>query len=548
MKRLLFLVHRWVGVVLALFMLLWFSSGLIIAFSGSVTQSRGQQLAHSETLSPEAGWLSLGEAWTRSSKARDGRLRDEGARELENAAAEAPENRRWGRGENSIVDARLLHSGGEPHWLVEDDLGRRFSISAIDGELQEFSVEQARRIGEQWLANNKSGPGPSPAIAYLDTLDATSSLRNYQALKPFHRFAVNDGEGTELLISARSGEVLQAASRLERGLYLAGDWLHLFRPLDALGAGELRRTVLTWTGFAAACAGLTGLIIGWLRWRPGWFGKPTYSQGRAQPYRAFWLRWHFWSGLIGGAFAMLWASSGFLSTNPGQIFSPLTASNEELARYLGGEAPAAAMNWRPERLSSTADGAEVVELGWRRLGDQAVLLAYTRDGRRLPQTVAGATAQFDDRALLAAVQRLAGPTQIAEQTLQRDYDSYYYPNHHQGSIEKPLPVVRVELADAGHTHLYVDPQDGRLLLKQDSSRRAYRWLYNAAHHWDFGWLYRHPLWDVWMATWIAFGLVLSVSSVVIGWRRLRRTFGAEEKSSRKAPSSPALAPAVATES
>jgi hypothetical protein len=49
-------------------------------------------------------------------------------------------------------------------------------------------------------------------------------------------------------------------------------------------------------------------------------------------------------------------------------------------------------------------------------------------------------------------------------------------------------------------------------------------VYSALHHWDFGWLYQRPLWDAWMLTWVALGLLLSVSAVVIGWRRLRITF------------------------
>jgi hypothetical protein len=141
-------------------------------------------------------------------------------------------------------------------------------------------------------------------------------------------------------------------------------------------------------------------------------------------------------------------------------------------------------------------------------------------------TAAGASSGFGEDAALAAVRRLAGQTQIATHELLRDYDDYYYPNRRQTAAEKPLPVLRVDLADAGHTSVYVDPVDGRLLAKFDTSRRAYRWLYTAVHHWDFGVFQQRWLWNFWMAVWIAFGLTLSASAVVLGWRRLRRTFGA----------------------
>ncbi len=266
------------------------------------------------------------------------------------------------------------------------------------------------------------------------------------------------------------------------------------------------------------------MILGWLRWRPGFFGRPTYSQGRTQPYREFWFKYHFWAGLLGGIFALLWATSGYLSTNPWRVFSEATASGEELARYRGGETPEAATSWRPS--ASLELGPEVVELGLNRLGDDVLLLAYTRDGARRALTATGATSGFGEDTVLAAIQRLAGNPQIASRELLREYDDYYYPNRRQTAAEKPLPVLRVDLADAGHTSIYVDPVDGRLLAKFDTSRRAYRWLYTAVHHWDFGVFQQRWLWNVWMAIWIAFGLTLGASAVVLGWRRLRRTFGA----------------------
>jgi uncharacterized iron-regulated membrane protein len=533
MKRLLFLTHRWVGIVAALLMVLWFSSGLVIVLSGTVPQSRTGQLAHTATLNPEPGWLALGEAWQRSAEARAG------------SYDKVPEA--------AIADARLLRVAGEPQWLVEDAAGRRFAVSAVSGELRRFGPDQALRIAREWLDADR--PEARPEIAYLETLDAVSSLRNYPELKPFHRIAVADGAGTELLISARSGEVLQAATGFRRSLYLAGNWVHLFRPLDAVGLGDYRRNALIWAGFIATVGALTGIIVGWLRWRPGWFGKPTYAKGYTQPYqRSFFLRWHFWSGLVGGIFILLWAFSGFLTGNPGEIFSPAAPSREELARYQGAELPAVARDWRPETLPGPTDAgaayAGIVELDWRRLGDQAVLLAYTRDGSRLPQTIAGAATHFDETALLAAVRRLAGDVEPASWRVQEDYDSYYYPNHYQDRLDKPLPVLAVELGDAGRTRLYLDPQDGRLLARQDSSRRAYRWLVLALHHWDFGWIDLRPIWDGWILTWVSFGLVLSTTSVVIGWRHLRRKFGATQLTSRRTPGTAvaAVAAAAATES
>ena len=550
MKRLLFEIHRWVGVVLALFMLLWFFSGLVIVFTGQLSLSRNAQLAHAESLSPETGWLSLGEAWDRSADARKAAARAEstgrgsedhrnGERGSEERSKEgkAGNGRGKGAGGNTIVEARLLRQSDKPVWLVEDGRNRRFAISALDGKLHEVTEDEALEIATRWLAHeNKS----NVELKYLDTIDSSSSLRNQQSLRPFHRIAVKDGAGTELLISARSGEVLQAASRLDRALYYAGNWLHLFRPLDAIGWGEARRDILTWLGFFAFAGALTGMIVGWLRWRPGWFGKHTYSEGRTQPYRAFWFKWHFWSGLLGGTLAVLWAFSGYLDNNPFKLFSEGNTSREELSKFIGPDVPPAMRHWKPAPLAD--ESADVVELKWRRLGDQSVLIASTRDGQRLPQETEGSVKKFDNATLQTAVNRLANGAPISRTVVLNEYDDYYYLRHHRDAAEKPLPVVRVELGDAVATHYYIDPQDGRLLLKRDRSSRAMRWLYSAIHHWDFGWLYKRPFWDIWMVIWVSFGLVLSLTAVVVGWKRLLLTFRpAKRKVPRKAESIPALA-------
>jgi hypothetical protein len=518
---LLYEVHRWLGIALAVFMFAWFSSGIAIMYSTPTTPSRIQQLAHAETLAPKAGWLSLGEAWERSAEQRQAaanerRVKPAGhAETISKNPATSP----------AIADARLLRIAGAPVWLVEDTQGMRFALSAADGALRETSAEQALKIAADWF----KAESPAPvALRYLASVEKPVILRNQDTLRPFHHIATEDGR--ELLVSSRTGEVLHASTRLDRALYWSGNWLHLLKPLEAVGLGEYRHTLQLGLGLFATVASLTGLIIGWLRWRPGFGGKPTYSQGRTQPYREFWAKWHFWSGLLGGIAALCWAFSGFLDTNPGKWFTEENYSKEEMSRFLGSELPPAMRDWRATAsLAFAAEGGEIVALNWRRLGAEAVLLGETRDGRRLPLTQNATGAGFDEAAIKAAVQRLAGETRVASIETLRDYDSYYYPRHHQGLKEKPLPVHLAKLADESGTLIYLDPQDGRLIGKFDRSRRVFRWLYSALHHWDFGWLYYRPIWDVWMLAWISFGLVLGASSVVVGWRRLKKSFAPKKQ-------------------
>lgn len=540
MKRLLFLIHRWAGVALALFMTLWFFSGLVILYSVQMNQNRTQQLAHAEPLLAEAGWLSLGEAWERSATERKNAAAPAKPASAAPEAGRAPAK----RVENTITEARLLRRAGQPQWLVEDTAGKRFSISALDGSLQDISAETASRVAEQWVKTGEAGSQAAP-VRFLETTDKPTIIRNQDALRPFHHFAVDDGSGSELYVSTKSGEIVHASTRIERGLYWAGNWLHFFRFIDLTGAGESRAEILMWSVIAAFVACLTGLIVGWLRWRPGLFGKATYAEGRVHPYKAFWFRWHFWAGLIGGSFAFAWALSGFVNGNTWKLFTPANPSREELVRYYGNGLPAAARDWKPVALAGEAGDA--VELTWHRLGGQAVLLAYDRNGNR--HQLNAATGGFGNVALVDAAKRVVGDKFNATQSLLTEYDSYYYSRPGRGIANRPLPVVRVDLDDADATRFYIDPQDGRLLLRQDDGRRVYRWLFNALHHWDIGFLQVRPFWDAWMLLWIGFGLVLSVSSLFIGWKRLKVTFRPKNKKRAAPAATPQLElePALATE-
>jgi len=42
-------------------------------------------------------------------------------------------------------------------------------------------------------------------------------------------------------------------------------------------------------------ATLTGLIVGWLRWRPGLFARHLFRGAGASLQQA-WFTWHFWPG------------------------------------------------------------------------------------------------------------------------------------------------------------------------------------------------------------------------------------------------------------
>ncbi len=62
------------------------------------------------------------------------------------------------------------------------------------------------------------------------------------------------------------------------------------------------------------------------------------------------------------------------------------------------------------------------------------------------------------------------------------------------------------------------------MQRETSKGRRVRWLYHGLHSLDFPGLYQAGwLWDAVIVTLCVGGLLLSMTSVIVGWRRLRRT-------------------------
>ncbi len=127
--------------------------------------------------------------------------------------------------------------------------------------------------------------------------------------------------------------------------------------------------------------------------------------------------------------------------------------------------------------------------------------------------------QFDLSRLIDIVTKASQPAGIAEARLITEYDAYYLDRHH----ELPLPVLRVRVKDAHQTTLYIDPHTARIVGGYSSAMWVERWLYHGFHSINLPWLYNHrPAWDLVVLTLMLGGTTLCITSVIIGWRLIRR--------------------------
>jgi uncharacterized iron-regulated membrane protein len=186
-------------------------------------------------------------------------------------------------------------------------------------------------------------------------------------------------------------------------------------------------------------------------------------------------------------------------------------------RYGGSEAP-----HMPAGLLSEPkpDGLAAVEARFVWLGGKPLVALTGRDGgRRTLDPETGIAAPVPEERIFEAARRLM-PDDVMTMRLRLDQPDAYWYSHHQ---QRQLPVLRAGFDDAAHSWFHIDPVTGDILGRTDDTRRTYRWLFNALHSFDFALLLRYrPAWDavVWLLSLL--GLIVSLSGVVIGWRRLQR--------------------------
>lgn len=456
-QRWLYWTHRWVGIVTCLLFAMWFISGLVMIYVGFpvLTDAERRTLlpvidGQQVNLSPSRvlATAGLGE-WPRSLK------------------------------------LEMLHD--EPVYRLVDWDNARTTISARDGRRID-SVDVATAIA---IA--------SGGDAVLEERDQWSVTARYNPLRPFHLVSRNDVAGTQLYVSARTGEIALDTTRSERFWNWLGSVPHWIYPTVLRRDAALWTDVVLWISGISIAVAVSGIWIGIQRLRV----RRRYSNGAMSPYRG-WMWWHHWTGVIGSLFLLTWIVSGWLSMSPNGWFSGRNAAPAQMQRFIGHATTNFPLTVEP--------APDAVELRFLWIGGQPLVVQYRRDS-----SVIGAA--FPQEQVLAAATQLLPQSKPVQQTLLTEEDDYWYSHH----TRRPLPVLRIGFDDESSTVFYIDPLTGDLLARIDDSQRSYRWLFSALHSLDFRVLRHAP--PAWKATiWILslIGLAMSVTGIVIGWRHLRR--------------------------
>lgn len=475
-KRWLYFFHRWTGIILCLFFAIWFVSGVVMMYVPFPSFRAPERIASAPPID-----------WARVKVGPDVALAS-----LKEATFPS--------------EMRIGMTGGDPVYRFVTKDGRR-AVSAETGA--KIHAVDATRAGAIAAA---LGHAPVESISSVDH-DQWVVTGAYKKMAPFWRVRLADAAGTDIYVAQKTGEVVQnntAHERFWNWLGAVPHWIYF----SALRVHQdpWRQTVL-WTSGIGMLGAIAGIWIGLLRIRL----SKRYKSGSVSPYRG-WMKWHHVVGLVGGLFLLTWVFSGWLSMSPWGGFRD--GGGAEIAERYAGDRPGFVPTDLPQ-LARAAQGAREVRFAY--LGGAPVMIALGGPPDKL--LLDGATAQPAPIAQrrIEAIAQTAVPDGrlVTTQRLDR-YDRYWYGTGDPRSDARPLPVLRLVFDDPAQTWLHVDPATGTLLGQMGSGSRTYRWLFAALHSFDLPWLLNwRPLRDGLMWLLSAAGLAISVTGIVIGWKRLR---------------------------
>lgn len=475
-------VHRWLGIVLCLFFALWFATGTVMMYVPFPSLGDGQRVAASQALDLRALHMSPSEALTTASGAPVERL-------------------------------RLVNVLGSPRYVLTLADGRMLAVSDPPAPAAPLGAAEAQTVAEQFAER------PIAAIEGPFDHDQWVVHQRFDATRPFFRATIGDAAGTELYVSARTGEVLQRTTRFERGWNWVGSVVHWIYPTVLRKNFSAWDQTVWWLSLVGLATALMGMGLGIVR-----LVNLRRKQGTGvSPFRG-WMRWHHVLGLAAGSVLLTWIFSGWLSMDHGRLFSLEIPEGTYEARLRGMRLTEAVRGITVERLAALGDPHEIefTAIG----GEPWLVLRGGRSGASAAIAVAAlpdaskALPLLPDALLLAAVRKAWAPLGVVGIAPIAADDAY-------GRLRNnPLPETtrRITLADAGETWVHVDAASGRLISVMDRSRRLLRWLFDGLHTFDFPFLNgAGPLWQILMWLALVLGFAFSVSGVVLGSRRLAKS-------------------------
>lgn len=467
-RRAAFLVHRWLGIALALLMTVWAISGIVMMYVAFPETTEQERLAGLAPLDLSAC--------------------------CEGASPPLAK---------AIESATIEMAAGQPvlRWTGPDGAG----TMGLAGTTPVFGPSEAGEIARTHMRGT-FGTVPAMRVVPIDR-DQWTVYGRFRQLAPLYKASFADERGTQLYVSGTNGEVVQDTSSHERFWNWLGavpHWLYFtaFREIQPL-----------WYNFVvyASVLGVFLTVSGM------YVGLRMYGRGkRKSPFRGLAL-WHHWTGLIFGVLTLTWVASGLFSMNPWGWFES-DGPGQEVRALAGRSATREDVAALYQAVAAKPQtGVVAAELSMQ-AGKAWAILARA-DGTRLRATLPDLLPAPLTGQELRRLAGLARPgAQILSQELIAAPDAYHY-SHHNDVV---LPAWRLIYTGEDQTRFYFDPRTGELINFADAPTRSFRWWHLGLHRFDFPILRERPVWDLVVVPLMLGVSLLCLIGLWLGMRRLLR--------------------------
>lgn len=468
MVRYLFLSHRYLGIGIGWLMALWCLSGIVMMYVSYPRLDEGSRIENLPILNDfsESTWPQL-----------------------------------------TLSDLDEIHGltvevkRGSPHLIFQlpKKQHRVFSFEHVLAR-PDVNVLEATTEAKRYVDN--------PRFLEKITHDQWTVYSSYHAHRPLYKFGTDDAEGSIVYISSKTGQLVQHTTFYQRFWNYFGAITHWLYPTFIREHSSFWYYLVIVVSLIGSILCITGFYFGIKQLK-------RRKNGRLSPYKGIsW--WHHWAGLSFGVLLFVWTLSGLLSMNPAGL---LESSGSAKAKTEMGQLP---LRWgvienKLQPMQWNKLPKNTVKLELVSLNENLYWLATTnsQESYRLDvhlNTEPLSSMTVDSLARDIAQQDAYELTWLAEE------DTYYFSHHKPIS----LPVWRIILEDEEQTRFYLSVDDGRILQKVDKNGRLHRWLFDAAHRWDFSkTLRKRPVWDLVLVPILLLTTLFVGTGCWIGVKRLR---------------------------
>ncbi len=474
MKKLisvLFKTHKYTGIVISAFFLMWFISGVVLIYHPypRVSEARFNQMKETLPSSlPDLNYIS---------ERVEGKIQGLRIREFQG---------------QTLMDVKTKE---KRYQLTTDTLQ---DVKPID-----FScVEQ---IAKQWV---------DAPITKVDTLHKRRQwvlFTRYERALPIYKFYFADKYKSQLFVSGKTGDVQQLTTAKQRF------WAYVGAIPHKLYVPALRRNTELWKGCfvvgASFClaAALTGFIYGLYI-----FIRRERIKGQwGNPYRKRWQRVHFSMGLIFGLFCISWAVSGIFAMQrvPQWLIKTEAPYVFDKTRLWGkGLLPMDAYKLGFDKLKQ--EYPQLKEITLARYAEVPAYIIIEGENERYIDASGEDVKILDipEQTIENGFRKIYGEDTPIKISVLDKYDNYYV--SFKGSYA--LPVYKVEVDNNDEDLYYVDPHDGYIKYL-NKNKKADKWLFSGLHYFNVPWLVSRPaIWTICIWLLCAGCAVVCLSGLVLG--------------------------------